>query len=32
MEYIQYADDEVCVCCGEYVPEGLMLCPKCDTE
>lgn len=21
--------DEMCVCCGRYVPEGLMVCPAC---
>ena len=22
----------LCVCCGEYVPEGLQVCPACETE
>lgn len=29
------ADAEYCVCCGEIIPEGRMVCPRCekmDTE
>lgn len=22
--------DEICVSCGEYVPEGRMICPRCE--
>ena len=25
-------DDNVCVCCGEIIPEGLQLCPNCEKE
>lgn len=21
--------DSICVCCGDYVPEGTMVCPNC---
>ena len=24
--------DEVCVMCGDYVPEGLMVCPVCSMK
>lgn len=24
--------DDVCVCCGEYVPEGRMVCPLCENK
>lgn len=24
--------DEICVCCGEYVPEGRMICPRCENH
>ena len=22
--------DDFCVCCGEYIPEGRMICPACE--
>ena len=24
--------DDICVCCGEYVPEGRMVCPACEAR
>lgn len=24
--------DDICVCCGEYVPEGRMVCLKCENK
>ena len=26
------ADADRCVCCGEIVPEGRMVCPQCEIE
>ena len=26
------ADAERCICCGEIIPEGRMVCPKCEKE
>lgn len=23
---------DTCVCCGEYVPEGRMVCPQCEAK
>ena len=25
-------NDERCVCCGKYVPEGRMVCPECEKK
>lgn len=27
-----YSDDDVCVICGRYVPEGTMVCHQCFTR
>ena len=24
------ADSETCICCGDYIPEGQMVCLKCE--
>lgn len=25
-------NEEICICCGEPIPEGRMVCPKCEKE
>lgn len=27
-----YINEDHCVICGDYVPEGRMVCPKCEAE
>lgn len=29
LDNIRYMDDEICVCCGVYVPDGSMVCQRC---
>ena len=25
-------NEEICICCGEPIPEGRMVCPKCEKD
>lgn len=31
-EIIHMNDEDICVCCGGYVPEGRMVCLKCENK